>query len=283
MEQLMYNPVVWILLALCTFVGLPSFIYTIHSRHVDKKKRELSATSNSNNIVKQGKSSIDKLKLTFDGKPIEELTMTKIALWNSGCEEIRREDIASDSRLCIKCNDGTEILDAEIIFESDTTNNFSIVTIESNKVTFDFEYVDKKSGIVVQVAHTGNESDLFVDVKIKGGKSIHYYNNNGLLGKKFNSKKKETSKSKVIIFMTCYLCFNIAFLLYMTTYAILSIWEFITIDKIPGNNHSSGGIVSKILSTIVISFLTILAIFLFVLYIRRTFRTYIPSSLRKQI
>ena len=179
--------------------------------------------------------------------------------------------------------DEAEILDARILYESEPANKFTIIDSTSQGVRFSFEYVDKKSGIVVQVAHTGNESDLFVDVKIKGGKSIHYYNNNGLLGKKFNSKKKETSKSKVIIFMTCYLCFNIAFLLYMTTYTILSIWEFITIDKIPGNNHSSGGIVGKILSTIVISFLTILAIFLFVLYIRRTFRTYIPSSLRKHI
>lgn len=171
-ENLKNNSTVWLVLSLCSLIGVPSFIFAIYTWCRGKTKKELSFFKNRYQIVESGRSSIPKFQIFFSGKEINDLTITKFAIWNSGNDVIRREDMVSDNPLCIKCKDDAKILDAKIIAKNEDTNRFSVHRVTTTEVEIDFEYVDKREGIVLQIMHSGDSSDLFLDYKIKGGKKI---------------------------------------------------------------------------------------------------------------
>lgn len=160
------------ILDFATLIGIPSFFLAIYSLIKGKRKKEFSVSKDGYWIVKKGKKKIEKMNILFDGKEIDDLTITKFVIWNSGNEEIRREDIVSVKPLLIKNIGKSIILDASIVVESDPTNLFAIKEIEPEKVIFDFENANKSDGIVVQILHTGSSDDLICDCKIKGGEEI---------------------------------------------------------------------------------------------------------------
>ncbi len=164
LKSLMVSPIAWAILSACT---IASFVFAITSR----RKKKLSVFKTSYQIVKEGNYSIGKLKLLFDNKEIDSLSISKFTIWNSGNEVIQKADLVSERPLCIVSRDleNSAILDASIVLQNEPTNHFE-ATVDSNKVEVGFDYADKKQGVVVQVVHSGSASDLYVDCKIKGGK-----------------------------------------------------------------------------------------------------------------
>lgn len=172
LENLQNSSLVWAILAICSLIGIPSFVFTIYTWYKGNRKKEFSFSQDSYWIVKKGKKKIEKLNLLFDGKEIDDLTITKFVIWNSGNEEIRRDDLVSEKPLAIKSIGKAQILDAQIIVYTESTNKFSITKVESKKATLDFEYVNKNDGVVVQIIHSGSQDDLLLDCKLKGGEKI---------------------------------------------------------------------------------------------------------------
>lgn len=181
-EYIKNSNIIWVILSLCTVASL---VFGIISWVKSKKRKQFTYATKSNYIILNKANQIEKLDLKFDGKSIDNLTITTIVIWNSQNSEIRIEDIVTDYELTVFSKGDTEILDAKIIFESEPANKFSIIETTLQKVRFGFEYVDKKDGLVAQIIHTGKSRDINVDVKIKGGESIREYNN-----RQFNKKPK---------------------------------------------------------------------------------------------
>lgn len=180
-EILKNSPVVWAVLAICSLIGVPSFIFTVVTWIKGKKKKRFSMAKTKYQLIRKGKNEIDKLKLLYDDSEIEDLTITKIAIWNSGNREIRREDIATERPLRIISTGEANILDIRIITQSDPTNKFSIKSANDKEAVIDFEYVNDRDGIVLQILHSGSYSDITFDCKIKGGCEIRR-------GKRSNAK-----------------------------------------------------------------------------------------------
>ena len=65
-----------------------------------------------------------------------------------------------------------EILDTQIIKQSDNSNQFEILKVTSTNIEFVFDYMDSGEGVRLQILHTGSGSDLNFICKIKGGKII---------------------------------------------------------------------------------------------------------------
>lgn len=175
-EQLQNNTIIWFLLALCTAIAIPAFIFAIVTRRNDNKAQEFSYYSKSNLIVSKGQRRIKDLNVVFNNKPVDNVTVTQIAIWNNGNKTIKREDIASLGSFTLRMTNNAKILNADIIYESDAIYCFKIDTVNQNNLTIDFEYVDPKKGIVLQLFQTGSSNDIDVKCSIKGGKPVKRIN-----------------------------------------------------------------------------------------------------------
>lgn len=171
LENLMNNPVAWLILSLITVV---SFVFGIYTWITGKRRKEVSVSDISHVILKAGKSQIEKLDVRYNGVNIDNLTSTKFYIWNSGNDVINTHDVVESKKFTIHSCDDTTILDAHIISETDPSNNFRIAGIEKNKVQLEFDYVDQGEGCLLQLLHTGSAEVLLFDCKIKGGKKIRY-------------------------------------------------------------------------------------------------------------
>lgn len=268
--SLMNNPYAWLFLAFCT---VAAFVFAIYTWIAGKKKKEFSYFSNSYKIIQKGKSSIPQLQLTYENRNIEDLSITKYAIWNSGNEVINTNDIVSERPLKITASSGAVILNTKVIVESEETNKFIIDEQQENSSTINFDYVDPRDGIVIQIIHTGE--NLEFDGKIKGGKKFKNLN------KKGNSKKISRKAARKI--MTILLCIEGILITVMTCFVSLLSWgvipkELFNVSK----SVDDVKIIDKALSVIMI----IMVIFLiYTLYdrVKRIHYINIPVKLRQKI
>ncbi len=124
----------------------------------------------SSNLIDHFISKYKGLKIKLNDHDCENMTVTKIAFWNKGRDTINNSDITTIDKLIIKTNDGVKMFAAEIIKTVNKANNFKIYQINNfSEVSFDFEYLDKNEGAVIQIIHSGKDSgDLTINGTIKG-------------------------------------------------------------------------------------------------------------------
>lgn len=168
LSELMSNPFAWFLLSLCTIF---SVMFAIYTWIVGNKKKEISVDYFSNEIIRQGKQPIPKLEIKFEDKIIQELSSTIFYIWNSGNDIINRQDMVVTKGLKIG-SAKSQILDAQIIKQSDESNAFNISKCTSEIVEIEYDYIDSGEGVKLQILHTGSGNELFVEGKIKGGKAM---------------------------------------------------------------------------------------------------------------
>ena len=212
LKNMMGSPLAWGILSL---IAIFSALFAIYTWIAGKKKKQFSLVCKTNEVIASGKSKIDKLFIQYDGDTIENLSITKFYIWNSGNEVINKSDIVNSRPLSIIGSEPVSILDAQIIKANEETNAFSIADIKKQRVAFDFDYVDQGDGFVVQILHTGQAIDLDLDCKIKGGKETRDIS--------FIERKRKESKGEgTITFFLAVLppalgliCFSAAILLGM--------------------------------------------------------------------
>jgi hypothetical protein len=144
---------------------------------IQKRRRELCWSLDSTNLIKGYSSLFEKLEIQYGGEKIENLTVSKIAFWNSGNETIDRQAVAIPLYIYAP-REGTKILDAKVIKTATIGNRFTakIVDVENEPmVFFDFDYLDGGQGAVIQVIHTGvSVAPLMLGGEVKGVKEIEY-------------------------------------------------------------------------------------------------------------
>jgi hypothetical protein len=158
-----------------TFLGV---ILTIIFFSKSKKIKLPYYAVRSVNLVRDMVSSIESLEMLYSGEHIENLTATKIALWNAGHDTINGQDIASADPLAVHIKGESKILDAKVLHTKNPANQFSVDTADDRSfATIQFDYIDKDEGVVIQLFHTGRSSeDIEISGKIKGvGKPIRIF------------------------------------------------------------------------------------------------------------
>ncbi|MBE6814775.1 MAG: hypothetical protein E7522_04920 [Ruminococcaceae bacterium] len=175
LQELLDNTLFQTFLAIIAIVG---FAYGFIFQRINKEKKEFSYCLKSNHLIRKKKSKFEKISISYDGKQIEDLCVSKFTIWNSGNRTLNSIDMVDSKELTISTLDSSIILDVEIIACSDETNKFSVKSIDDHTIKVNFDYVDKKEGVIVQIIHTGTDSDIQIDCKIKGGKQIKNINNN---------------------------------------------------------------------------------------------------------
>ena len=117
----------------------------------------------------------ENLNLLYNDESVEDFSVTKIVFWNKGRAPIRRGDIAEAEPIKIQLTkDNIRILEAKIISTNNSANQFTIEhDIESNWIHINFEFVNKKNGVVIEVVHNGKTNkDIELVGQVIGGKKI---------------------------------------------------------------------------------------------------------------
>lgn len=169
LQELLDNTLFQAFLAIIAIVG---FAYGFIFQRINKERKEFSFCLKSNHLIRGKRSKFEKLSITYDGQQIEDLCVSKFTVWNSGNRTLNRTDMVESKELTISVADECRVLDVELIAYSEETNNFSVKIENEQTVKVLFEYADKKEGAVIQIIHTGNDEDVQIDCKIKGGNPI---------------------------------------------------------------------------------------------------------------
>lgn len=272
-SRLMNNPYAWTILAFCT---VAAFIFAIYTWIAGKKRKELTCISNSYNVIRQGKSLTPELQMIYKGRSIEDFTVTNYAIWNSGNEVINCADIVEERPLRILSNScETAILDVQIVTESDETNKFLINSVTDSVASIYFNYADPKDGVVVQVMHTGSDSKLSIDCKMKGGKKLRNLNGRG--SQKRLSKKRARNILTILMGIETLMITILGIMLFLVEWNVIDEEILYQLQQLSAPN-----VVKKALAVIE-SLFVISLIYIFFGRVKRQYYFDIPSTLRKNI
>lgn len=146
--------------AISFLLAILGVIFTVYFYIKSKKIRKPIYMLRTVNLVRENIQKIVKINILYNGKAINNLSITKIALWNGGKETIDNNDVARKNPLRLSIKNDCMFLDAEIIYQKNTSNGFNISISDDHKyIDITFDYFDFEEGIVLQVFHTGNKSD----------------------------------------------------------------------------------------------------------------------------
>lgn len=117
-------------------------------------------------IISNQKVKLDDLniKIFYRENELDQLSLTKIAIWNDGKKAIRDYDIIESDKLRIEAKNDITIYD----FEVDTENvkgNPEIHKIDDNQLQIKFDFLDQYDGLLFQIYHSGTENN---DIKVLG-------------------------------------------------------------------------------------------------------------------
>lgn len=277
LEKLMNSPIAWAILSLIAIAG---FIYAIVCQCRNKEKKEFSYSLKTNHLIRKKKSEFEKLHITYDNQKIENLCVSKFAIWNSGNRTLNDVDMVETKELTIYTLNESKILDYELVLSSEKTNNFSIQRIDEHTIKIFFKYVDKKDGIIVQVIHTGYEEDIQIDCKIKGGKPIRNTDNETVSNTIKNISNRIHFLEKPIliligIMISITILFSIFFLIAMFDTRLQSVLFS------PNQSLQDCRAISITLA-IVFGKYSLIMLILYISLIKRRFGIGIPSVLKKE-
>lgn len=164
-DSILQNPIVsiiGIIGGIASVIGIPLAIIIPKQREKHKPKYAIFSKT----IRKKDFTKNTFVKIQSKGKEVPVLTISKIAFWNNGAS-LQPSDIAPNAPICIKTNnDEVKILEIQEIFSEDKNNIRNIqISEDSKSVTFDFDFLAKNDGFVLDVFHTGDGSK---DIEVCG-------------------------------------------------------------------------------------------------------------------
>jgi len=158
------------LLAFVTIAGFAVAVFTLFYL----KSRKPSYLIRSFTLISSPIEKPDKLKILYDGEPVERLTISRLLFLNDGREAIRREDIASRDRLKIILTPNTKVFGVPKILyaQNDQVTGFGIIK-QADDILIDFEFLSKNEGGIIQLVHSGSEKDIRLVGTVIGVKSLY--------------------------------------------------------------------------------------------------------------
>lgn len=140
---------------------------------------------------------IGNINISYLENKIENLSVSKIALWNSGRDTIDYTDVAKNDNLKIIIDSQYRILDCSILFQKNKANSFTVeISNDGKAVAINFDYFDCNEGVILQVFHTGNSSN---NISLIGRiKSVNRIKRKGEQ-KRNNSKPSFINKASIAI------------------------------------------------------------------------------------
>jgi hypothetical protein len=113
---------------------------------------------------------VPEFRITYRGRPVPRLAITKLVFWNAGSDTINSTDVPAAARFCISIVGSGEFLNHNLDFVKKSSNAIAL-SIDGDKkfINVKFDYFDKNDGFVVELLHTGeSDSSIRVESTFKG-------------------------------------------------------------------------------------------------------------------
>jgi len=118
----------------------------------------------------------ESITILVNNLSLKKLIKTELRIWNDGSTIIRGEDKIKENPLRIHLDDA-QIVSINIIKNSDKDNNFSIKkSCESNEFILDFDYLEPKSGVLIEFLHNKENPKIDILGKVIGLKNNQLQN-----------------------------------------------------------------------------------------------------------
>lgn len=193
-----------------------------------KSKKKLIYHIRSFNLINEEISELNELEVIYKEKKIKNLTISKVALWNSGNITIDKTDIVSLDKLKITTADEVEVFEAEVISQVDPTNNFTL-NKGDNEIELNFDYIDPNQGCAIKLYHTGkNSSDISLTGKIKGAGAVEnaVISTNTRMESRFRNLQNKPYTPQAVLGSMFLITFKVGWILYLITALGTGVFSF---------------------------------------------------------
>ena len=159
-----------LLLALGSFcLGIISLLLSLYLYNKSRNFKKINYAKKGHTLMYNFKPNIDKLSLEYDGNVVENVTVTFLAMWNSGNDTIYSSDVLNTAPLSVYPTDDSQILETKIVYSSNKLNGFQMIKADKDGFVISFDYINKKEGIILKIVHTGTSSkSIAATCHIKG-------------------------------------------------------------------------------------------------------------------
>ena len=108
-------------------------------------------------LVSGWKDDLPGLVVSYMGKEVERLSITRFMLWNRGKDAIKKVDVPEAEPIRIRAPNGVEMLSAVVIDTNSKSSRTSVKVARNRKTAkIDFEFLDFEDGAVFQIVHSGS-------------------------------------------------------------------------------------------------------------------------------
>lgn len=103
----------------------------------------------------------------------DKVDVTQFAIWNSGTKYINNIDLAKAGPLKVKGSEKCKLLDCYVVYKNNKMNLIDcIFNSEQNEAIINFDFLDEKDGMVLNVISEGSSEEITISAFIKGGRKI---------------------------------------------------------------------------------------------------------------
>ena len=139
-------------------IGIVSLFIGVLLAYAFRARSRLAARTNTLELVGPNAVLPHEIEFLFRGNKVPNVTMSRIAIWNSGNTTLKGDQIVSTDPLRIVTSPGSKILESTIRACTRDVNDFSC-SIRSdlmNEAECRFDYLDSGDGALIQIIHTGD-------------------------------------------------------------------------------------------------------------------------------
>ena len=147
-------------------VAIFAMIFSYYLYAKSKRQKKPSYSIETTRLLTQNLIKNEIIKIEINNEKSYDLSISQIIFENKGKETINSVDVAPANPLRIIIDENFKIYQAEIIFQSNTANNFEINLHESgNIISIDFDYIDFEDYVRIQLYHNAKSNE---NIKLNG-------------------------------------------------------------------------------------------------------------------
>lgn len=152
-----------------TTVGVIGVLIGAILAYAFKPRSRLAAQTNTLELVGPNSVLPNEIEFLFRGDKVSNVTLSRVAIWNTGNTTVRGAQIVESDPLRIAVSNGAHILETTVLRRTREVNDVSCVLRQDtgSAAEFRFDYLDPGDGALVQLIHTGN-AEIRVIGSIRG-------------------------------------------------------------------------------------------------------------------
>src|ERR1035437_4492390 len=134
-------------------VGFASIVLALILYRASKPRRLLAYATRTFRIISSKAKRVEGLKVLYNEKAVQSLSLTRLGVWNAGNEALRRTDIPSVSPPVIYARKGVSILEAQILETTSSANRIELTAFqgEVSGYAIGFEFLDPGDGALFNI------------------------------------------------------------------------------------------------------------------------------------